>query len=203
MWYKVNKRLIWTKQVRPTFQLKKIFDFSTQDLHWFTYRKTSTYWLYIDTTNHYCTNTITWSSYGAYGCYYKQVNYKKCRQRIKWHLIWWWSFMCWVWNDYAPNSWFSVSLWDDFSKFFVGIKWQSSYKNFSYPSWYVKTDDHYFDTIFDNWALTTRVLDLNENVLWEATNTSSETTQKYIWFCWWTSYNNSIYIKEYRLAYEE
>lgn len=195
---KIKRIMIWDKQVRPTFFLRKIFDFSDNDLHWFTYRTTGGNWLTIDTTNRYCTDNNPW-----YWCYYKQVNYKKCRQRIKWRLTGWWSLICWVGNDYAPSSWFSCSLWFDNSKFFVWIKGMSSYSTISSPSWFNWAEWHYYDTIWDNGSVTVKVLNLDESVVVSNTYTATESTQKYIWFCWWTYPKRAMYISEYRLAYEE
>jgi len=189
------------KQVRPAFQLKKIFDFSTSDLQWFTKITSAWNWLIIDTSNQYC--YASW--YSSYWTIYKSVNYKKAWQRIKGRLVWWWSLICWIGNNYAW-SWtgFSASLWYDGTKFFYGCKWVSSYYNASLPSWFDWTQWLYYDVIWDNWTVTFKVLDLNENLIWSDTKTATETSLKYIWFCWGSAYNwNSIYFKEYRLAYEE
>lgn len=202
MWYKVQRIYQWTNLVRPEFKLQKIFDFSTSDLHWFSYRTTSWSWLTIDTTNRYCTDMNWW-----YWCYYKSVSYHKVWQRIKWRLTGWWSLISWIWNNYAPNSWFWLCLWlantDWTVDFFYSYPWRTSYLRASIPSWFTTTDYHYYDLIYDYWKITYKCSDLNENVLWETTIQISDTAIPYIWFCWWAYPNRAMYIKEYRLAYEE
>lgn len=206
MWYKVNKIRVGTNLVRPAFQLKKIFDFTTQDLHWFSSVTKRWNGNVINTTNQNYVSSWVTSSTLCWWQVQKEVNTTKAWMRIKWKITsmsssgysWVW-IACWIWDYYQ-----------------VTLEWTRSHKKLilNDQNWTTLSDVdysfstnvyYYIDMKFENWILTCQLLDQNLDVLKTLTYNTWLTVLQYVGFCAysWVNNLNSFEIKEYRLAYEE
>ena len=189
------------------FELEKIFDFTTADLHWFTNKTTWWSWLIIDTSNHWCTRaTANWSNWTIY----KSAGYSHCWQRMKANFnysSWTGGMILWIWQHFVEDNkcWFWIWIIERTTVRIFKYWDVSNYSNYSLPSWWNANTDYYYDLIFDNWTLTAEIYDTSMNKIFSQTFSWLNSTIPHIWFCMhsWSTSQWAAYIKEYRLAYEE
>lgn len=201
--YKLKNAYIWWSQ---PLVLQKVLDFTTSSRGDFTYVNTQAWWLTINTSWWYVTQseaqTTTWAWMVG-----KEINATRFWWRIKFMNIQGLHGAVWVWTFYnnatLPDWWQLWHFYPDSSFTWIGIATENVDRATASVSCSINTY-YYLDLKFDNGLYTCILYDANLNPLKTTTYQSSDSIMKYSWFLirWWSNNRANWRVYEYREAYD-